>query len=421
MPEPAAAAAPPKAALPLMVRLAISAWLLTLIAGSWSLARFDLALTAWGFFAEIRYWLGAAFLGLTALVVATASRPEKRLSRAPSWTMAVIGMHGYLAVAIVWTPDPAAAAPTLPGLVLLMAMLAATPALFGRAPEETLDFLLWVLYWLALAYVIGGMSGRWAEYGRMAAFGGGPNVFARIMGLGLIAAAYLWARSNRARWLWATPLFVYGAVMSGSRGGLLAVALTGVVYLLYLRTRVRLSLRTLGPVILSTVLLLVIQGERVLAVWRWRFVELTFQQAYGSERSQLFSEALRLFREHPIIGAGLDGFRLMGGGQYPHNIVLHVFTEGGLLGGSFLLVVAILFIRRMRERVGGAHAAFLACAGLYFVASMFSGGLYDARFVWFFGLLYMLPAMPAHDEETPARVPAATANRAADQVPGDAG
>ena len=59
---------------------------------------------------------------------------------------------------------------------------------------------------------------------RLAVLGGGPNVFARLMGMLALGALYFWYRRGQA-WLW-IPVAAAGvvlALLTGSRGGSLAI------------------------------------------------------------------------------------------------------------------------------------------------------------------------------------------------------
>ena len=100
-----------------------------------------------------------------------------------------------------------------------------------------------------------------------------------------------------------------------------------------------------------------------------------------------------MFCNAPVIGVGLDGYRQLSftGEPYPHNIVLHIAVEGGLIGLLFFLIPLWGLIDRWFSPKELEHTVAASLAFLYFVASLFSGGLYDTRFYWFFAALYMLP------------------------------
>ena len=147
-----------------------------------------------------------------------------------------------------------------------------------------------------------------------------------------------------------------------------------------------------------------------------RFVEQTVQQHYLSDRTDIWAAAWRLAVEHPLAGAGLDGFYgLIGvnqGVEYPHNYVLGVAAEGGLIGMGLLTAAIVLWTRTVRG--GGARPQLtgLAVAAAVFVglSSLFSGDYYDARLAWLFAAMAaaaaVIPLAPAAPEPSaPVREP----------------
>jgi O-antigen ligase len=196
-------------------------------------------------------------------------------------------------------------------------------------------------------------------------------------------------------------------VLSGSRAGLLAGAVVGGVALLKLRRRLRPGTIAGAAVFLTAA---------VAAVWAFappaftnlfqeRFVEQTVQERYLSDRTDIWAAAWQLAVDHPIAGAGLDGFYgLVGVNQfveYPHNYVLGVAAEGGLIGLGLLTAAVLLWTATVR---GGGHRpqlTGLAVAAAVFVglSSLFSGDYYDSRLAW----LFMAMAAAAATVPAPSR------------------
>ncbi len=72
---------------------------------------------------------------------------------------------------------------------------------------------------------------------------------------------------------------------------------------------------------------------------------LSYEDALG--RGNLYSDAIEIFKDNPLMGAGIGGFSF--GGElrsYPHNILLEVLAEGGL----FMLCVIIVSIYFAKTR-----------------------------------------------------------------------
>ena len=126
--------------------------------------------------------------------------------------------------------------------------------------------------------------------GRYSAFGGGPNVFVRIQILGILSAVALYLFHRKLLPLFAVPLFLLAAVLSGSRAGLLAGVAVGGAALLRMRRRLR-----AGPV-LAAVGLLAAAGGVVVALappdftslFEDRFIQQTVEQRYLSDRTDIW-------------------------------------------------------------------------------------------------------------------------------------
>ena len=75
---------------------------------------------------------------------------------------------------------------------------------------------------------------------------------------------------------------------------------------------------------------------------------------------------------------------------YPHNLILEIAAEGGVIALLlFSLIIFVIIKRWFRPKTLENNFTFLL-ALLFFFASMFSGSIYDTRFMWIFLTLYML-------------------------------
>lgn len=245
---------------------------------------------------------------------------------------------------------------------------------------------------------------------RIAAFGGGPNVFARITGMGFVAAIYFATREHGRRrgFLVAlAPFLLAATVLSGSRGAMAGLVAAFLVFLIMIRPHAR--RRLLGWLVLATPLIAVVwvrYGALVSETIRLRIVRLTFEERETSGREPLISAAWNLFTERPFAGWGLHGFEAQYGQyvgfEYPHNFTVQLAAETGALGLLALLLVigaAVRALRRLPLREPSV-VAFLAGTAIIAVASQFSGDYYDTRMLWAY-LLIATAAIPS-DEEAPA-------------------
>jgi O-antigen ligase len=291
--------------------------------------------------------------------------------------------------------------------VLLVAIITtfAIP-IFGRSAEQGMTFFLSLILWAALMYAVAGMAAA-AQAGtvvRMSAFGGGPNVFVRIMCMGIFAAFCSFARAKQLRWLLPVPLLLICALFSGSRGGLVAFVVTFSLFMLFVSWKKYIGNYTI-------VVVAVIPGIMYCAVAyiqplnefvQHRFIELTFQQQYGLYESYgritLLKEAWSIFRSYPIAGIGLNGYQqtTMTGLTYSHNLILQIAAEGGIVGLTIFAGAALWLVFQTHFHKGLEHNVMFFLGLYHLGASMFSGTYYDARWMWFFFVLFLLPTNAQH-------------------------
>jgi O-antigen ligase len=337
-------------------------------------------------------WGGAAILLVLCIVWATAARqlsPRVGTGALLGWFLA---WAGWFVLSAAWAPSGARLPDVLFDFVFLVVFVWIGWGTAGRCHPRVLTAVWWWLYLAGWIYFAGALAGTPDVQGRYSAFGGGPNVFVRIMTLAFLATLVL-AVVQRKRWvLIGLPAFLLGAFLSGSRGGLLALVVTLLVAAVGGARRLRgrwLGGAAVGLVTLAALAAVLARSAVSSLVWT-RFVEETFQQGYDSGRSAIATRALQLFGQHVWFGTGLDGFFPLQypwpAAEYPHNLVLAGLTEGGVVGVVLLLgalAAGGLAVYRRRP-VGPDAIGFSLAALLLFVASEFSGDYYDSRFLWFF-------------------------------------
>jgi|GEM_PF-5281295 len=112
---------------------------------------------------------------------------------------------------------------------------------------------------------------------------------------------------------------------------------------------------------------------------------------YG--RGDLWETAVQNIIESPVIGYGLGSNGLKSGTEdrlYPHNMILQVWLDGGIIAVlPLLLWLLIPFIRVLRNFPSNHvwWVPFLACYMLFILESMKSGDFYGARGIVIFGSL----------------------------------
>ncbi len=391
-----------------------------LVIGRWSPAR--LIELEPSLLLEPRTW---TVLVLIVLAL-TPARPEVglRADRAgvaalPSWwtasLLAQLGFWSWTTLAATWSPAPdEALALELFDIALIVAtMLALHRLVLVLDPRATLDALRRYLL-LALVLLAGlGLLGGLGE-GRAAALGGGPNVFGRNMGLLCVLSlerAVLASAGQRSPGSVVLAVLAAALVaLSGSRGAMAATVLASAALLLFGRARLGRRVLVLGLGLIAGMLVLGFTelGARIVAAISERVVDLLLGQGYVSNRDQIYVIALEMGLERPLLGHGLGSFAVETPWPYAHDIVLDAWAETGLVGvallGACMGVWALALINHrkpfgpdgpMKPAIDGLAATGL----LLLVASLFSGGRFDARGLFCLATLTTLVPLLLPNEE----------------------
>lgn len=364
-------------------------------------------------------WVDLRVVGLAAALVfltidLALRRGGNRTERREGWLVATLIFFVFQIASALWAPSASRIGPQTLDLVLLIVLTLAFYFWTLGDPDRAIQYTFRLFFVAAIVFALAAIfiNGP-GEQGRYSAFGGGPNVFVRIEILGVIAAIAMSLSSRKWTPLLVTPLFLLAAVLSGSRAGLMAGGAVGVAALWKIRSRLK-----AGPV-LAAGIFLVTAGIVIwfsappafTSLFQERFVQQTVQEQYLSDRTDIWAAAIRMAVEHPVAGAGLDGFYgLIGVNQmveYPHNYVLAVAAEGGLIGLGLLACAVILWARTVRGGGPRPQVTGLAVAAAVFVAlsSLFSGDYYDARLFWIFAAMAAAAAV-ARARTVPAAAPA---------------
>lgn len=224
----------------------------------------------------------------------------------------------------------------------------------------------------------------------------GPIQFGRQSAEGLIIGTYalLAVRPGTLRKiaLVATPLLGVALVAAGSRGPVLG-AIVGLVVLLSLAltdraSRSRLLLLAGCGIVAALLVGQLLPGQSISR-------SLSFLTGSGSGlssngRSALWSQAYSLFRDHPLFGIGTGGFFAANGVEhYPHNLLLEVAAELGVLGLAlviaFLAATVVRLVRSWRFSVGPDRLRVAVIAALFAAATtnaLFSADIQENPSVW---------------------------------------
>ena len=223
-----------------------------------------------------------------------------------------------------------------------------------------------------------------------------PIYLARDSADGLLVAIYAILAATRPQvraWAVAvSPALVVALIAAGSRGPIVAFAF-GLVTLIGLaaasgRTRTRLLI-VAGALLVAMILVpLVVPGSSI-----GRSLSAVLGSSAGlssNGRSDLWSQAFTAFNLHPLLGVGWGGFAALNPSElYPHNILLEVSTELGIVGAAVVVGIVgggartLISIWRSTRGTEKLQAALLISLLLTaFVNALFSGAIQDNAHVW---------------------------------------
>lgn len=272
-------------------------------------------------------------------------------------------------------------------------LLAAFAFLGGEAAARRArvrSFLRLALVFLAIIAALSlwnAVTEYWPYEARLKALGLNPIWLARLMGMGLLIVLAFPAGGRTTRLLLAT-LFIGPFYLAGSRGPLLALFLAGAVWwTLGGRPAKRALVASIAGLFAVLLLLALEMG--------WILPDSPFSGHDVSNLGRVFllKTALDLGASPGWFGLGTGGYAAATGfGDirfYPHNLVLEVWIELGVVGLALLAAWALALVRRLRfapgvaaadrawVRLAAAMIAFLGCNALI------SGDLPANEQLWF--------------------------------------
>ena len=354
----------------------------------------------------------AALLGVPALLAALLGPVVLRLRQTRKspvltsvfWSVSVLLV--VLAASAMWANGEAATTDELLWIVLLIGLLAVVSATAQLDPRATVDTFMLLSVIFGIVFAAAGLLDS-AGSSRISAFGGGPNVFGRITGIGVVAVMY-WVLRGYRGWpilIAFVPLLATATLLSGSRGAMLGSLVGLMVVALGFNRRTLRRLIPLAIVMVPVVLIVYsVFGRHLQSVVTQRIVKLTFEEGYTAGRNTLWAAAGDLIQTDPILGSGL-GTYINQNGFYAHNLILQVGVDSGLLGIAVLFGCLIVIVKNLMGRPlrSPLVLAPVAAALVIFVASMFSGDYYDSRFFWAFSIVAC--AMATQLRTQPTRAP----------------
>lgn len=357
---------------------------------------------------QVRSW---AFLGLFMSIVCLLlihKCVNVKILSFPYKTLALLIFYIVIILLLssgIWSySDELFLVPTIVDLLFMLCFLILSTFAFSIDRMHRL-FWRYVLY-VGIPIILYGMiSVLTADNVRQfSILGGGAIIFARIVGTFLIVTLFLIVgkmRSNIGSTAMLVTLLLSSIlliILSGSRGGLLSTSLAVTVIVIrtdLVKWKIFLALPLIGlGVFFASQFTNIL--KLVNHIFSYRILELTVKQKYSSERDSIFSKALEIGLENPILGIGLNSFRnLTPEGHYPHNLFLEIFTNVGI-GGALLMLIGLLIVfvtimqSRKETKSYNYTTLYASALCLHLVSSQFSGDIYDSRGVFFFSVAILM-------------------------------
>ena len=273
------------------------------------------------------------------------------------------------------------------------------------------------LFALGIVFKVPGFYAEGAE-GRESGMGENPNAVAANSAIALVIILGLFLSASYRKLfliILSLPLFA-AVVLSGSRGGVLAFLIGGMVYLIpYRRSKRVLGAIFIATLAISAVVYFVATNSDFLERWNQ-----TYYEGSLAGREKIFPAATEMILERPLLGwQPVDWYYELGrriGGPYfsigrdVHNLYLGVLLQVGVLGAiPFFIGLWLCGRSAWRARLGN-----LGLLPLALLATDLTGGMSGTGLVvkshWLI-LALTLAAAPAVRDELRHRFPVLLVNR----------
>lgn len=307
------------------------------------------------------------------------------------WTLLTLA----IVAGTLYAPDPDLAQQTLLGWTALVAIPLLAVLRVG-SDERAVRQLLWATFGFGCLVTVLGVLSLTPDQ-RLTVLGANTIGVARaalmvpIIAVGFVIHTRLWPVA-----LVVMPLALVVALASGARGPVVALTVVSVAAGVARLRRGGAKRLVLGgaPLAAAAVAAIIALAPPEISLNRF---DVLLAAASGesmgdvsvSARVFLYDLAVTMFVDRPLVGQGLGAFATLPlPWDYPHNLLLQIAAELGLLGA--VVVIVLLWRAARRPRPGAAWATVGALALFYTVNAMVSGDAYADRTVWGFLLLLAL-------------------------------
>ncbi|HET8603402.1 MAG TPA: O-antigen ligase family protein [Marmoricola sp.] len=312
----------------------------------------------------------------------------------------------WCGLSMIWTLDgPDTQTRVLTYAQLLVLMLVVWESVWTLSQvRQVLMAYLGGCYVTVVALVGGYLAqGQAAEFhGRVTVGSFYPNDVGIILALGVPIAGYLLEAPGdgmfRRFWIWASvgylPVAAFAVLVTGSRAGLAAM-LPGALYGGYLFARKRPGLAIGGAVAFAGMSLAALPLVPPKVIERLAGTGADLQGGTLNERTDIWSEAIRIFVGHPVIGIGSGAFRDADTAvnQVGHNIVLTLLAEVGIIGFGLYLGMVLACLRSLRGQPDLLRWMWLAMFTSWLFAALLHNWEYRKQTWWMLVMIVICGAL----------------------------
>lgn len=344
----------------------------------------------------------SAFLLLALILYRVVTSSGLLVSRSFALVMLLYAVFLlYTALSLLWSPSSQYAMSKFVRLAVICTLLMVAPTVLFSEKKSVYNFFKLAIYAtmaVAVLIILGFLSPNYARPYYL--LGSSSHLAAgRILGFGVVVTAYYVLTSDeKARtYIYGLMLTVLllGITVSGSRGPLVATVIsTGVLIPLVLYFVGREKYRAylfLGVSVLGIVSLFVLHLVLGVSIPTFDRIIPLLQGEFdpsNTRRLRFYRQAVLLWLESPLLGSGFGSYGIWIHGvdieEFPHNIVLEILAELGVIGlvlfGAVLCVTLRPLVTNHRE-----HPISILLFGLFVYALLnasFSQDLQGDRMVF---------------------------------------
>lgn len=219
----------------------------------------------------------------------------------------------------------------------------------------------------------------------------GPNVFGWMMALAAILSAHLYNSESKRFYFVYLGVFLIGIIWTGSKGAMIG-ALSGLsLYLLFYGY--------VFKFIFSICIFFFIASIAYIYDFVPENYQIIFRLILGTEgdlefgsigiRQLMYADGIKIFTENSFFGVGIGNwdsfssiFLYYGEKAYPHNILIEVLAEYGLLG-LLIFLIAFIIIFIYTSKLGNIIML------MFIITLMFSGDMAYWRFIMWLPIAFI--------------------------------